>query len=381
MAKDFRNKTFPKILRGYAPDEVDEYIARINTEYGRLERKLAETEKKLAAAVEKLDKADRKNGGEEEAGMRAAADAKETAAKIIGEAQKTADGIIKQAEKRAGEIEDEARKLSERVYSFRDMLFEAYNNHIEDIERVMGEVDALTGRGDDVRDDESGESDEDDENGEYDEDGESEDTSVEDSREPKTSFIGGDLYIDPDEYADDADDTADSSADAKEEERRRRLDRLFGIPEGNDGDVTSGSGLTNDSDSFGNRNRGINNDNDGIDAGESANDSDGDGDTRVLDLGELLRENHKASAEAEKASAPSASDGDGDSDGINASDSDEDGDFSVTPSGGEFSDFSSDEIDSILGKKVRALTDEFGVVYSDDRLPHEKNGKKGKGRR
>lgn len=361
MAKDFRNKTFPKILRGYAPDEVDEYIARINTEYGRLERKLAETEKKLAAAVEKLDKADRKNGGEEEAGMRAAADAKETAAKIIGEAQKTADGIIKQAEKRAGEIEDEARKLSERVYSFRDMLFEAYNNHIEDIERVMGEVDALTGRGDDVRDDESGESDEDDENGEYDGDGESEDTSVEDSREPKTSFIGGDLYIDPDEYADDADDAADSDADAKEEERRRRLDRLFGIPEGNDGDVTSG--------------------NDGIDAGESANDSDGDGDTRVLDLGELLRENRKASAEAEKNPAPSASDGDGDSDGINASDSDEDGDFSVTPSGGEFSDFSSDEIDSILGKKVRALTDEFGVVYSDDRLPHEKNGKKGKGRR
>lgn len=371
MAKDFRNKTFPKILRGYAPDEVDEYIARINTEYGRLERKLAETEKKLAAAVEKLDKADRKNGGEEEAGMRAAADAKETAAKIIGEAQKTADGIIKQAEKRAGEIEEEARKLSERVYSFRDMLFEAYNNHIEDIERVMGEVDALTGRGDDIRDDESGESDEDGES----EDTPVEDTSVEDSREPKTSFIGGDLYIDPDEYAD----AADSDADAKEEERRRRLDRLFGIPDSDDGDVTNDSDLTNDSDSFGSRNCGINigvdSDNNGIDAGESANDSDGDGDgdTRVLDLGELLRENRKASAEAEKVSAPSASDSDGASD--------EDGDFSVAQSGGEFSDFSSDEIDSILGKKVRALTDEFGVVYSDDRLPHEKKGKKGKGRR
>ena len=364
MAKDFRNKTFPKILWGYAPDEVDEYIARINTEYGRLERKLAETEKKLAAAVEKLDRADKKNSGEEEAGMRAAADARETAEKIIGEAQKTADGMIKQAEKRAGEIEEEARKLSERVYSFRDMLFEAYNNHIEDIERVMGEVDALTGRGEDVRDDENSESGD---------DNESDDNSisVEDSREPKTSFIGGDLYIDPDEYADDdadADDAADSDADAKEEERRRRLDRLFGIPDGDDGDVTSAGG--------------------GISASDSDCDGGGDcdGDTRVLDLGELLRENRKASAETEKASAPSASD----SDGISASDGDEDnndgasdgdGDFSVNPSGGEFSDFSSDEIDSILGKKVRALTDEFGVVYSDDSLPHENKGKKGKGRR
>ena len=33
MAKDFRNKQFGRIIRGYNPDEVDEYIAYINDEY------------------------------------------------------------------------------------------------------------------------------------------------------------------------------------------------------------------------------------------------------------------------------------------------------------------------------------------------------------
>ena len=356
MAKDFRNKTFPKILRGYAPDVVDEYIARINTEYGRLERRLSETEKKLAAAVDKLDKADTNNIGEKEAGTRAAADAKEAAVKIIAEAQKTAESIVKQAEKRADELESEARRLADRVYSFRDMLFDAYNSHIEDIERVMGEVDALTGRGvsDHGTDDAYG-----------DDDGE-EDSAGKYYSEPKTAFVGGDLFIDPAEYEDGG--AADDTADAKEEERRRRLDRLFGISDDDDDSVSSSSenGLSpNDSG-----------------AGESSDENSGstydDGDTRVLDLGELLRENRKTAAESEKTPDDSAQ-GDGGSD------------FGTTSSDSEFSDFGSDEIDSILGKKVRALNDEFGVVYSDEvysdegcsdeGIPHERNGKKEKGRR
>lgn len=355
MAKDFRNKTFPKILRGYAPDEVDEYIARINTEYGRLEKRLAETEKKLAAAVDKLDKAGAKNIGESESVKKAVDDAKETAERIIGGAQKTADGIIKQAERRAAELEAEARKLSDSVYSFRDMLFEAYNNHIEDIERVMSEVDALTGRGEianEAADNGTGDS--------YGDEGDNIPTS--EHPEPKTTFIGGDLYIDPDEYGDDV--AEDAASDTKEEERRRRLDRLFGIPNGDDGETGDNGDVSPRFD----------------DSDAETDGGDDDGDTRVLDLGELLRENRKVSNVSEKVSAESAECADKDV-------SDEDSDFGGASSSGEFSDFSSDEIDSILGKKVRALTDEFGVVYENgvhensvhnDGIPQEKKSKKGR---
>ena len=48
MAKDFRKKTFQKILRGYSPDEVDAYLSYINDEFKKLERRNSENERKLA---------------------------------------------------------------------------------------------------------------------------------------------------------------------------------------------------------------------------------------------------------------------------------------------------------------------------------------------
>ena len=55
MAKDFRNKQFGRIIRGYNPEEVDEYIAYINEEYRKLERRCADSERKLSLALKKLD--------------------------------------------------------------------------------------------------------------------------------------------------------------------------------------------------------------------------------------------------------------------------------------------------------------------------------------
>ena len=37
MARNFSDKTFTKILRGYSPDEVQEYIRYIDNEYKKLE--------------------------------------------------------------------------------------------------------------------------------------------------------------------------------------------------------------------------------------------------------------------------------------------------------------------------------------------------------
>ncbi|MBR3998316.1 MAG: DivIVA domain-containing protein, partial [Clostridia bacterium] len=67
MAKDFRNKQFGRIIRGYNPEEVDEYIAYINDEYRKLERRCADSDRKLALALKKLDEMHQKFMGADNA--------------------------------------------------------------------------------------------------------------------------------------------------------------------------------------------------------------------------------------------------------------------------------------------------------------------------
>ena len=134
MAKDFRNKTFQKVLRGYSPDEVDEYIARINEEYRKTERKMNDAERKLALALEKLDEVSEKYAALAEDN----AVYEDRARSVIAEANNKADRIVSEARESAKEIEKKAEKekhavskLYEEITSFRDRVFEIYNTHIE----------------------------------------------------------------------------------------------------------------------------------------------------------------------------------------------------------------------------------------------------------
>ena len=140
MAKDFRNKTFQKVLRGYSPDEVDEYIARINEEYRKTERKMNDTERKLALALEKLDEVSGKyaalaedNAVYEDRARSVIAEANNKAARIVSEARESAKEIEKKAEKEKHAVS----KLYEEITSFRDRVFEIYNTHIESFEEIM----------------------------------------------------------------------------------------------------------------------------------------------------------------------------------------------------------------------------------------------------
>lgn len=55
MARSFKGKAFTKILRGYSPEEVDEYIAYIEEEYKKLEKSHGEKSRRLSLALSKLD--------------------------------------------------------------------------------------------------------------------------------------------------------------------------------------------------------------------------------------------------------------------------------------------------------------------------------------
>ena len=168
MAKDFRKKSFGKAIRGYSPEEVDEYIAHVNEEYAKVEHRAADFERKMILALKKLDEltmekaaADAKKQeiiAAKEAAVREAesiiAEAQSEAEDIKLAAERAAEAKISEAKAEGKKIIDEARaeaaKSSEKasgmyaittqmfdeVCSFRDQLFLQYNAHIEAIEGI-----------------------------------------------------------------------------------------------------------------------------------------------------------------------------------------------------------------------------------------------------
>jgi len=170
MAKDFTEKTFQKVLRGYAPEEVDEYIAYVNEEYGKLEQRNADNARKLAMALHKLDdlhkqqereKAEVQRKAEqtlEKAAAQARAlveEAETSAAKTKKSAQVKAEQFLQEASAAAKILRERARAESEKaeeeaaglratiakaygeLLSFRDGLFASYNRHMESMEDIV----------------------------------------------------------------------------------------------------------------------------------------------------------------------------------------------------------------------------------------------------
>lgn len=176
MAHDFRNKAFQKVLRGYAPDEVDDYIAYLNEEYRKMERRAADGERKLALAQKKLDECMKNAGAVDSVGPAA----REAAAKLLREAEtkcseilavteqqagESAERLIREAEEKADEtvqaavceaeailaearaeaevhkndakrVYDTARSLFGEIGSFREKLFDLYNSHLDAVEGI-----------------------------------------------------------------------------------------------------------------------------------------------------------------------------------------------------------------------------------------------------
>lgn len=260
MAKDFRKKTFQKILRGYAPEEVDEYIAYINEEYRKLERKNAETERKLVLALKKLEeqqKSEEQLGQQkiDEAYMQAvheaeallaeaetsAAHIREAAAdeaeKQLSEAETAAKQILdtaqtdaRKARHEAAGIYDAASEMYEEVTSFRDSLFSLYNTHIENIESIAESaksyIDGVDGKyseatgvnvshDDDEPGDDADDADETDRTDESDEEFAEEPFAEEPADEPvQEETAERDVYIDPFEEEADEESMADEADDS-----------------------------------------------------------------------------------------------------------------------------------------------------------------------
>ena len=367
MPRDFRKKTFQKILRGYSPDEVDAYLSYVNDEYKKLEKKYSENERKLALAAQKIKAYEfelNKNSSELKTEEELAApikEAEEKASAIIEKARgrgrdivdgatkiaaEEAEKIITEADEYSAKVKGEVAELSKaanamynEILSFRDTMFELYNSHIEQIEEFVNSADSFSERMDELYPDENKAQDTEDmtkaDDSEYSEKYEEEyNENAEEAQQGSVTEekAGGDIYIDledeideeeSEQYTnealgieDDEDETAVSAISDDDRARQRQLDRFFGIL--GDDELLSAddeSDYTEESD---------------------FEPEENDAPTRVLNIGEELKKSRTAQD----------------------SDFNENGD-----SGDGYVDM--DSIFSGKEKRDMSLTDEFDIVYSD----------------
>lgn len=367
MPRDFRKKTFQKILRGYSPDEVDAYLSYVNDEYKKLEKKYSENERKLALAAQKIKAYEfelNKNSSELKTEEELAApikEAEEKASAIIekarGRGRDIVDGATKIAAEEAEKIITEADEYSAKVkgevdglskaanamyneiLSFRDTMFELYNSHIEQIEEFVNSADSFSERMDELYPDENKAQDTEDmtkaDDSEYSEKYEEEyNESAEEAQQGSVTEekAGGDIYIDledeideeeSEQYAnealgleDDEEETAEPAISDDDRARQRQLDRFFGIL--GDDELLSAADESDDTEE------------------SDFEPEENDAPTRVLNIGEELKKSCTAQD----------------------SDFNENGD-----SGDGYVDM--DSIFSGKEKRDMSLTDEFDIVYSD----------------
>ena len=341
MPRDFRKKTFQKILRGYSPDEVDAYLSYVNDEYKKLEKKNSENERKLALAAQKIKAYEfelNKNSNELKT--------EEELAAPIKEAEEKANAIIEKARGRGrevGELSKTANAMYNEILSFRDTMFELYNSHIEQIEEFVNNADSFSERMDELYPDEHKAQDTEDmtkaDESEYSEKYKEEydENAEEIAEEAQQGSVteekaGGDIYIDLEDeideeeskqYAnealrleDDEEETAEPVISDDDRERQRQLDRFFGIL--GDDELLSADDESDDTEE------------------SDFEPEEDDAPTRVLSIGEELKKSRTAQD----------------------SDFNENGD-----SGDGYVDM--DSIFSGKGKRDMSLTDEFDIVYSD----------------
>lgn len=108
---DIHNKEFTKSFRGYAEDEVNEFLDQIIKDYEILLREKREIEKQLEAALEQT----RYFNSLEDTLQRSIIVAQEAADEVRRNSQKEAKLIVKEAEKNADRIINEALTKARKV--------------------------------------------------------------------------------------------------------------------------------------------------------------------------------------------------------------------------------------------------------------------------
>ena len=148
---ELKNKPFGKAVRGYNPNEVDDYIDFLIEKYTELYRENDELERKLKIVVTNLDEI-----RDEEESIRATlVKAQQLGEKIVREANEKADAITDSIKTRCEAIITDFRKqysaerkevwqLRNTVLDFKKNVYELYRDHIEELQSIsVNELEQL----------------------------------------------------------------------------------------------------------------------------------------------------------------------------------------------------------------------------------------------
>lgn len=148
---ELKNKTFGKAVKGYNPNEVDDYIDFLIEKYTELYRENDELERKLKIVVTNLDEI-----RDEEESIRATlVKAQQLGEKIVREANEKADAITDSIKTRCEAIITDFRKqysaerkevwqLRNTVLDFKKNVYELYRDHIEELQSIsVNELEQL----------------------------------------------------------------------------------------------------------------------------------------------------------------------------------------------------------------------------------------------
>ena len=148
---ELKNKTFGRAVRGYNPNEVDDYIDFLIEKYTELYRENDELERKLKIVVTNLDEI-----RDEEESIRATlVKAQQLGEKIVREANEKADAITDSIKTRCEAIITDFRKqysaerkevwqLRNTVLDFKKNVYELYRDHIEELQSIsVNELEQL----------------------------------------------------------------------------------------------------------------------------------------------------------------------------------------------------------------------------------------------
>ena len=148
---ELKNKTFGKAVRGYNPNEVDDYIDFLIEKYTELYRENDELERKLKIVVTNLDEI----RDEEETIRATLVKAQQLGEKIVREANDKADAITDSIKTRCEAIITDFRKqysaerkevwqLRNTVLDFKKNVYELYRDHIEELQSIsVNELEQL----------------------------------------------------------------------------------------------------------------------------------------------------------------------------------------------------------------------------------------------
>src|SRR4051794_31972365 len=133
---------FHQKMRGYDPDEVDDFLERIAVAVGQLQERITDASEQAAAADRRANELEhrlRESGGPKP--ERTAEDDTETIKRTLVLAQKTADAAILEAQEEAKQIVESARDQARQV-AFK-IESDARNSADNTREKLVTEVVAL----------------------------------------------------------------------------------------------------------------------------------------------------------------------------------------------------------------------------------------------